>query len=115
MYANLSECLRDVDLTQHYTCVWAEPPTQDATQLYGGGLREIRVSVDATCILRRRKRLIVDDLSFYWRHHHGQRKQPSIGDDVRFAARSNIWSPKPYVVEDLSEDGVRVWGYAAMI
>ena len=57
-YANLSERLGDVDLTQHYACARPKATTQiqDApdnisqhtTQLYGGGLREIRVIVDAT-------------------------------------------------------------------
>ena len=66
LYSNLSERLRDVHLTQHYACARPETTAQEqdaldnipqhATQLYGGGLREIRVNVDATCILRRRKR-----------------------------------------------------------
>ena len=67
LHANLSECLRDVDLTQRYACARPKATTriqdtpdnisQHATQLYGGGLREIRVSIHATCILRRPKRL----------------------------------------------------------
>ena len=66
LYANLSERLRDVDLTQHYVCARPKATTQiqdapdnisqHATQLYEGRLREIRVSVDATCLLRPRKR-----------------------------------------------------------
>ena len=104
LYANLSERLHDVDLTQHYACVWPKATThiqdapdnipQHATQLYGGGLREIRVSVDATCILRRQKREIVDNPSFGRRHHHGQRRQSQIGDGVRFCLLYTSPSPR---------------------
>ena len=96
LYANLTECLSDVDFTQHDTSVRSEPPTQvqnapndisqHAAQRHGGGLFKISISVDTVCVLRQRKRQIVNDPGFRRRYNHGQRRQPQSGNGVRFAA-----------------------------
>ena len=67
------------------------------------------------CARRHRERQVVDYPRFPRRHYHAQRRQPQIRDGVRFATGKKYCPSKPYVVKDLSEDAVRVWGCTALV
>ena len=118
LYTNLTDRLGD--FTRHDMRSRPEPPThvQNATnnisqhvaQGHERGSLEVRIRVGAVCVLRRRKRQIVDDPSFRRGYDHGQRRQPQAGDGVRFAARENDCPPKLYVVKNLREYSVKTGG-----